>query len=111
MAEADLQRRYHELTSAVRERGERFRKAHGEWIRLRLDEMPDGLFLQLDTWNRQLICKHGSGDYNYHVGFEPFGGSGEVLGIDFGGFALYVTEARLATYERLLAALLSPKEK
>ena len=104
----NLEERYRALAHAVSEKGEHFRKAHGEWVRLRLDDDPEGPFLELDTWNRQLILKYGAGDYEYWGGFAPWRFSRErrveVLGIVFGSFSLYVTPTRLATYERLVAA-------
>lgn len=99
-----LQQRYRALVHSVMEKGEHFRKAHGEWVRLRLDDDPNGMFIELDTWNYVLNLKRGSGFYNYHGGFEPRDFF-EHLGIDFGGFTLYITEARLAAYERVVAAL------
>lgn len=107
MSTDNLQQRYNDLVSAVLTHGGHFRKAHGEWVRFRLDDDPVGVFLELDSWNRQLILKRGSGEYDYYGGFAPFRGrrgGDEVLGIDFGGFALYISPARLATYERLVAA-------
>ena len=104
MSDRSLEQRYRDLVSAVHARGEHFRKPHGEWIRLRLDDTPDGPFLQLDSWNRQLTLKRGPGEHSYHGGFEPIHRCDEVLGINFGGFTLYVSPERLATYERLVAA-------
>lgn len=99
-----LHARYIALVGAVMDKGERFRKAHGDWYRLRLDDDPEGPFLQLDSWNRCIDLKRGRGDYDYFGGFEPYRRSLEHLGIDFGGYRLYITPWRLATYERLVAA-------
>lgn len=99
-----LQDRYRSLVAAVMEKGEHFRKPHGEWVRLRLDDNPVGLYLSLDTWSKALGLKRGSGDYNYVVGFSPRRFT-EYLGIDFGGFEIHVSESRLASYERVVAAL------
>jgi hypothetical protein len=100
-----LRDQYNELVGLVSEKGEHFRKPHGEWVRLRLDDDPNGLYLQLDTWSKAMGLKRGPGDYHLYGGFDSLGGFVEYLGIDFGGFELRVSPRRLATYLRLVRGL------
>jgi hypothetical protein len=86
-----LQLDYRRLAELIHADGERFPKRHGSWIRLRL--APD-FSLVMGSWNRSIALVAGDAPFaNEVTGFE-----GRVvarLGIDFGGFALYVSAERL----------------
>ena len=73
------------LASLLFEKGERFRKRHGNWIRLRLK---GDYFLQMDSWNEAVRIKKGSGEPNHPNTSDVGAFKGKSLhyfGMDFGG--------------------------
>jgi hypothetical protein len=84
----DLHKLHEKLVHLIMKYGERFRKEHGEWVKLELDGKK---FLQLDTWNKNPELKMGSGEYEFWTGFSPRAALIN-FGIDFGGFQTYATE-------------------
>ena len=63
--------------------GERFDKKHGNWIKLQYTK---DSFFEMDSWNRAIRLKQGTGHYNYWTGFE--GVSKQYIGIDFGSLEI-----------------------
>lgn len=81
---------YHsELVSLIHELGEKFPKKHGNWIKLNLD---NNCFLQMDSWNKQIHLKQGTGipkNKELHKFNDVCGFEGKVwmgMGMAFGGF-------------------------
>ena len=72
---------HEKFVSILFERGERFPKKHGEWI---YKKLYDSLFIEMDSWNKHIKIKRGSGEYSYWVGFT--GERVDFCGGNFGGF-------------------------
>jgi hypothetical protein len=79
--EAMIEENYYELIrDLIYKYGKRFKKKHGEWIKL---QYTNDSFFEMDSWNRRIILKQGNGDYEYWMGFR--GEVKECIGIDYGG--------------------------
>lgn len=70
------------LVSFMYEYAERHSKKDGHWMIFRLN---DDWFIQMDSWNKHIELKQGSGDYEYWCGFK--GKKWLYLGGDWGGFS------------------------
>ena len=99
------QARYDALCHAIFVKGAHFRRDFGHWVRLRL---PDGTYLQLDSYGRNLMRKEGSGEYpggneGYYGGFA--GKDIAYIGSHFGEPAsVKPDDAALAALEAAVAA-------
>lgn len=74
------------LASLLFNKGERFRKRHGNWIRLHLK---GDYYLQMDSWNKAVEIKKGSAKPNHPNSSDVGGFKGKSLhyfGMDFGGY-------------------------
>jgi hypothetical protein len=98
--------RYDLLCQLVFERGEHFRRDFGDWVRLRLEPV-GGLYLELDSYGRNLGLKRGSGEYKqgsegYYGGFQ--GAKVERIGGHFGAPSIHANPDRIEE----LISLISP---
>lgn len=79
-------------------KGESFQKKHGNWMRL---NMHDDYWLIMDTWNKAISLVKGQCEYdNMYTGFKD-AEKVQTLGIDFGGFRLYVKASEINNYHTL----------
>jgi hypothetical protein len=98
--------RYDALCHEVFVRGAHFPKDHGDWVRLVL---PDGQFLELDSWGRHLTLKSGSGEYTPESVVLGFAGAKvERIGGHFGEPTIPVSVARI---EQLMAHVLATADQ
>jgi hypothetical protein len=72
---------FEKIKKLIYDYGQRFDKKYGNWIKL---QYTNDSFFEMDSWNKSIVLKQGSGKYNYWIGFE--GEHMEYLGsIDWGG--------------------------
>jgi hypothetical protein len=79
----DLHKR---LASLIFDKADRFRKRHGKWMRLRLN---NNYFLEMDSWNKSIKIKRGTGEPRHPNTSDVGGFKGKELhyfGMDFGGY-------------------------
>jgi hypothetical protein len=88
-----LEETYTRLVEVVWNRGESFPKGPGNWIRLALSHNNQA-FLELDSWQKALSLKTGSGEYlGPKLGFA--GAKIENIGDLCFDFHCYISPARL----------------
>lgn len=63
----ELHKLHDKLVHLIIKYGERFRKEHGNWIKLKLE---GNKFLQLDTWNGNPNLKWAAGNMNIGQGLN-----------------------------------------
>jgi len=96
---ARLEKTYARLVEVVWDRGESFPKGPGHWIRLVLSQN-NHAFLELDSWQKTLSLKIGSGEYlSSELGFA--GTKVENIGDLCFDFHCYVPPIRLEELLRL----------
>jgi hypothetical protein len=94
-----LEKTYARLVEVVWDKGERFPKGPGNWIRLILSRNNQA-FLELDSWQKNLSLKTGSGEYlSPQLGFA--GIKIENIGDLCFDFHCYVPPAHLEELLRL----------
>ena len=82
----DRKQIHNEIAKFLYEHGESCNKKHGSWI---IFYLPNGTFLQMDSWNKSITQKTGDGDYDYWSGFS--GSEVQHYGMDFGGYSFHAT--------------------
>jgi hypothetical protein len=96
---ARLEKTYVRLVEVVWDRGQSFPKGPGNWIRFLLSRNRQA-FLELDSWQKTLSLKTGSGEYlSPELGFA--GTKIENLGDLYFEFHCYVAPSRLEELLRL----------
>jgi len=92
-SDEEIKKLYNEFVNYLCKNGEMQSKKHGNWVKLQYTK---DLFFELDTWNHAVKLKIGSGEYDYHKGFE--GQVVKYIGIDFGEFNCYIGKELLDFY-------------
>lgn len=72
---------HNDLVAALLNKGECFPKKHGQWVRYWISKTQ---FLMMDSWNKAIYLREGTGEYEYWCGFS--GKQKLYFGNCWGGF-------------------------
>ena len=90
----NLKERYNHLVKLIRDNGTYFPKRHGNYVLLNYF---DNYYFELDTWNSSISITSSDNIDDFGIksnGYKTL----KCIGIDWGGFELYVSEKILDFY-------------